>query len=69
MKAKAKAIVKIGTTKTRSSTVSARAQDDSRVLFLACLIENVSEALISSDMEFKILGWNAAAGSLLGQRC
>ena len=65
MKAKSKAIENIGTAKTRSSTFDARAQDDNRVLFLACLIENISETLASTDMEFNILEWNTATESRL----
>ena len=70
MKAKSKTTDKAGKAKTELSKVSIprnrREQGDERILYLASLIDNISDALISTDMEFHILEWNAAAESMYG---
>lgn len=45
---------------------SARNQSTDRLAYLAHLLDNISDALISTDMEFKVLEWNAAAESMYG---
>jgi PAS domain S-box-containing protein len=43
-------------------------QDDERVNYLASLVNNISDALISTDINFHILEWNAAAEEMYGWR-
>src|SRR5512138_2104566 len=43
-----------------------REQDDDKLFHLASLIDNISDALISTDLEFHILEWNPAAESMYG---
>lgn len=48
-------------TKTRN-----KKQDEERILYLAGLLEQISDAVISTDMEFRVLEWNAAAEVVYG---
>ncbi|MBI5352895.1 MAG: PAS domain S-box protein [Chloroflexi bacterium] len=68
MKAKSQSIDKTSKAKAESSKDSARKQDDERISYLASLVDNISDALISTGMEFNILNWNAAAESMYGWR-
>ncbi len=60
MKAKSKTTGNAGKAKTDSSKVCAHKQGDERISYLASLIDNISDALIATNMEFNILEWNAA---------
>jgi PAS domain S-box-containing protein len=53
-------------TAAKKNKVSARTQGKDHTSYLASLIDNISEALISTDPEFKILEWNAAAERMYG---
>ncbi len=48
--------------------ISERKQQERQLRYLASLQENVSEAVISTDMEFRIQAWNRAAESIYGWR-
>ena len=50
----------------KTSKVSARKSDHDRIFYLASLIDNISDALISTDLEFKVLEWKAAAEAMYG---
>jgi len=50
----------------KNRKISARKRDNNRTFYLASLIDNLSDALISTDMEFSILEWNTAAESMYG---
>src|SRR5215216_5561867 len=50
----------------KTSEVSAHRGDHDRIFYLASLIDNISDALISTDLEFNVLEWNAAAESMYG---
>ncbi|MBK9925880.1 MAG: PAS domain S-box protein [Anaerolineales bacterium] len=52
--------------KTKPSMVSKDKQEHDRSLYLASLVDNISDALISTDMSFIILEWNAGAEALYG---
>jgi PAS domain S-box-containing protein len=70
MKAKSRNTGKGTNTESNSSKVNAskewRDQDDKRVLYLISLMDNITDALISTDIKFNILEWNAAAESIYG---
>ncbi|MGD9099573.1 MAG: PAS domain S-box protein [Anaerolineae bacterium] len=46
--------------------VTERKQAEERILYLADLVENVSDAIISSDLDFNIKSWNKGAESIYG---
>ena len=43
-----------------------RGQDDEQIRYQANLLENVSDAIISSDLDFIVMSWNAAAEEIYG---
>ena len=51
---------------TETDKVSRHKKDDDRTFYLAGLIDHISDALISTDLEFNILEWNRAAESMYG---
>ncbi|MBU1706724.1 PAS domain S-box protein, partial [bacterium] len=46
--------------------ITKRDERERQIRYLADLVENVSDAVISTDMDFKILSWNKAAEDLYG---
>ena len=70
MKANSKTIVKTGKGKIKSDANnparSVPKRGHNRLLYFASLIDNISDALISTDMEFKVLTWNSAAENIYG---
>ena len=59
MKAKSKTTAKTG-------KVSPRKRATQRISYLSSLIDNISDAWISTDLDFNILEWNLAARSMYG---
>ena len=66
MKAKPKTTLKTSNAKTKSGKVINRRPGEERVWHLASLVNGISDALISTDMQFNILEWNAAAENMYG---
>lgn len=52
--------------KSKSATKTTNQRENDHIFYLAGLIDNISDALISTDMEFNILEWNATAESIYG---
>ena len=63
---KAKAAGNTSEAKTKSSKASIDNQSKHHSSYLASLIYNISDALISTDMDFHIIEWNPAAESMYG---
>jgi PAS domain S-box-containing protein len=49
-----------------SRDITDRKRDEERIQYQADLLQNISDAVISTDMEFKIVTWNNAAVNMYG---
>ncbi len=46
--------------------VTARRQDEATIRYQASLVESVSDAIVSTDLELRIISWNRAATTIYG---
>jgi len=51
-----------------SQDITARKQAEKEIRYQAQLLENISEAVVSTDNEFRIVSWNRAAEEMYGWR-
>ena len=51
---------------TTTSDISSQKQGEEALRYQATLLKNVSDAVITTDLDFKIQSWNSVAESLYG---